>query len=59
MKLFQAFVSYLQMIGELFVSLWHLKRWWLTPLVLVLVVFGFLLFLASSAAIAPFIYTLF
>ncbi len=59
MKLIQALVSYLQIVGELLVSLWHLKRWWATPLVLVLVVFGLLILLASSSAIAPFIYTLF
>lgn len=59
MKLIQALVSYLQIVGELLVSLWHLKRWWATPLVLILVVFGLLILLASSSAIAPFIYTLF
>ncbi len=59
MKLFQGLVSSLQIIGELLVSLWHLKRWWITPLVLILVVFGLLLLLASTPGIAPFIYTLF
>lgn len=35
----------------------HGKRWWLTPIILVLVVVG--VFLALGAAGAPFIYTLF
>ncbi len=59
MKLIQGLVSSLQIIGELLASLWHLKRWWVTPLVLILVVFGLLLLLASTPGVAPFIYTLF
>ncbi len=55
----RALMPYLQIIGELLSSSWHLKRWWVTPLVLVLVVFALLFVLASTAGIAPFIYTLF
>jgi hypothetical protein len=33
--------------------------WWLIPMVVVLLVFGFLLIFASASGIAPFIYTLF
>ena len=35
------------------------KKFWLLPVVLVMVVFGALLVLAQTSAIAPFIYTLF
>ncbi len=35
------------------------KKWWLTPIVLVLLLFGILIILAESSAVAPFIYTLF
>ena len=35
------------------------KRWWLVPMVLTLFLFGVLVILAQSSAIAPFIYTLF
>ncbi len=59
MKLIQAVGSSLQIVGELLVSLWHLKRWWATPLVIVLMVFALLFLLASTTGIAPFIYTLF
>lgn len=45
--------------GELFSFLWGNKRWWMLPMVTVLFVFGVLLILAQSSAIAPFIYTLF
>jgi len=34
------------------------RKWWLLPIVVMLVVFGVLVFLSSTAA-APFIYTLF
>ncbi len=35
------------------------KRWWLLPMVAVLLLFGVVIILAQSSAIAPFIYTLF
>jgi hypothetical protein len=35
------------------------KKFWLLPLLLVLVVFGGLIILAKGSAIAPFIYTIF
>jgi hypothetical protein len=35
------------------------KKFWLLPLLIMMVLFGALLVLAESSAIAPFIYTLF
>jgi Family of unknown function (DUF5989) len=35
------------------------KKFWLLPLLTMVVVFGLLLILAESSALAPFIYTLF
>lgn len=35
------------------------KRFWLLPLLIMMVLFGTLLVLAESTAMAPFIYTLF
>ncbi|MEJ7692341.1 DUF5989 family protein [Daejeonella sp.] len=35
------------------------KKWWLAPLIFVLLLIGILLVLGGSSAIAPFIYTLF
>lgn len=35
------------------------KKFWLLPLVLVLVTLGLLLFLIEGSAISPFVYTLF
>jgi hypothetical protein len=36
----------------------HNKKWWLLPLLFVLLLMGLLMFLSTSA-VAPFIYTLF
>lgn len=35
------------------------KKWWITPIVLFLVVLGALLVFAKGSALAPFIYSLF
>ena len=35
------------------------KKWWLMPILVVLIAFGGLLGLAQGSAIAPFIYTIF
>ncbi len=44
---------------ELFLFLKEGKRWWLAPLVIMLVVLGVVLVLAQGSALAPFIYALF
>jgi hypothetical protein len=44
---------------ELFAYLGARKKWWLLPIVLVLLIFGGLLILAQGSAVAPFIYTVF
>ena len=35
------------------------KKWWLAPLIIVLVLLGALIVVTESSAVAPFIYTLF
>ena len=35
------------------------KKWWLTPIIMFLVLFGLLIVLVEGSAVAPFIYTLF
>jgi hypothetical protein len=35
------------------------KKYWLVPLILILLLFGFLIVFTSGSAVAPFIYTLF
>ena len=50
-------------MGEFVVELWMFmrerKKFWLLPIVIMLVVFGGLVVLTQGSAIAPFIYTLF
>jgi hypothetical protein len=45
--------------GELLSFFWNNKRWWLLPVVSIILVLAVVLVLASNPAIAPFIYTLF
>jgi hypothetical protein len=49
----------LQLLRELGAYLSARRKWWLLPVIAVLVLVGGLLVLAQSTAIAPFIYTLF
>ena len=48
---------------EFFAELWRFirvrKKYWLLPMLIMMVVFGGLLILAQGSAVAPFIYTLF
>ena len=46
------------LIREFWDFLKHNKKWWLAPIILVLLLFGVLLILGGTVA-APFIYTLF
>jgi hypothetical protein len=49
----------MQFLSELWGFLRHRKKFWMLPVVLVLLVFGTLILLAGGSALAPFIYTLF
>ena len=48
---------------DLVVDLWHFmrqrKKFWLAPIVLLMLLLGGLIVLAEGSAVAPFIYTLF
>ncbi len=46
-------------LGELWAFVRARKKAWLLPLIVITVLFGSLLVLAQTSAIAPFIYTLF
>jgi hypothetical protein len=46
-------------IAELWAFLRVRKKYWLSPIFLLLLVFGGLIILAQGSAVAPFIYTLF
>ena len=46
-------------VGQLFAFLWSRKRWWLMPLIVLLLLTACLIVLGSAAGAGPFIYTLF
>lgn len=54
----QAELAQTSLLVEIWQWLRQNKKWWLAPIILVLLAMGFLIFL-SSTAVAPFIYTLF
>ena len=49
----------LGIVGELLQFFIQNKWWWITPMILILILFAFLIIFAQSSAVAPFIYTLF
>jgi len=48
---------------EILIEFWQFlkerKKWWLLPMIVVLLLVGLLITMTSGTAIAPFIYTLF
>ena len=49
----------LSMLKEIWALLRSRKKFWLLPIIVVLMLFGVLLVFAQSSALAPFIYTIF
>jgi hypothetical protein len=47
------------LVGEFWAFMKVRKKWWLLPIVVVMVVVGALLVFAQGSALAPFIYTIF
>lgn len=52
-------MSKLAIIGELWDYLRVRKKWWISPIVIFLILLGALIIFTESSALAPFIYTLF
>ena len=49
----------MSLLKELWQFLRVRKKFWLLPIIIVMLTFGILLFVAEGSAVAPFIYTLF
>jgi hypothetical protein len=49
----------IDLLADLWAFMRERKKFWLTPIILVMVLLGALLVLAQGSAVAPFIYTLF
>ena len=52
-------MSKLSILKEFWAFLRFKKKWWLTPIIIVIVLLGFLIVFSQGSALAPFIYTLF
>lgn len=52
-------MGYAGTLKELWEFLRHRKKYWLMPLVIVLVLLGLVVALTAKSALAPFIYTVF
>ncbi|MCF8333739.1 MAG: DUF5989 family protein [Bacteroidales bacterium] len=49
----------MEILKDLWAFLKERKKFWLLPLIMVLLLFGVIIVLSTGSAIAPFIYTLF
>jgi hypothetical protein len=49
----------LAIIGELWAFMKERKKWWLAPLLVMLLLLGMIVVFTQGSALAPFIYTLF
>jgi len=49
----------MSLVVEFWAFLKERKKWWLLPVILVMVLVGTLLIFAQGSALAPFIYTIF
>ena len=49
----------MSLVAEFWAFLKERKKWWLLPVILVMVLVGTLLIFAQGSALAPFIYTIF
>lgn len=52
-------MSKLQVVRELWQFMKYNKKYWLAPIIIVLLLVGLLLIVAKGSAVAPFIYALF
>jgi len=49
----------LSILKEFWDFLKERKKWWLAPIILVLLLLGVLIYFSQGSAVAPFVYTLF
>ena len=58
LQFFKNMGNNLGIVSEFLGFLWARKMWWLIPMVVVLLLFGFLMIFASQSGLSVFIYTL-
>jgi hypothetical protein len=52
-------MSQSSLLGEFWAFMRERKKWWLLPVIVVMVLVGSLLIFAQGSALSPFIYTIF
>ena len=52
-------MSKFKLVGDLWAFMRVRKKWWLLPIILLMLLMGALLVFAQGSALAPFIYTVF
>jgi len=58
-KILKKIKPVVSLFGELWGFMRIKKKWWLAPLIFILVLMGMLIILTEGSALAPFIYALF
>lgn len=58
MNFIKGFFSRTGEAGDLMKFLWKSKMWFIIPFIVILLVFGLLIFFAQATGVAPFIYSL-
>ena len=59
MNILRSIRSMGSLLREFFAFMRMRKKWWLAPLIFILVIMGVLIIFAEGSALAPFIYALF
>jgi len=49
----------LEFLKDLWLFIKTRKKWWLVPMIVILLIIGLLIVFGSGSALAPFVYTLF
>jgi hypothetical protein len=58
-KILKRFKSVVSLLGEFWAFMRMQKKWWLAPLIVILILMGILIILTEGSALAPFIYAIF
>lgn len=49
----------ISILKELFCFLWVNKLWWITPIIIIFIILGVIIWLTQSSTVVPYIYALF
>jgi hypothetical protein len=58
-KILKRLKSGVSLLGEFWAFMRMQKKWWLAPLIVILILMGILIIMTEGSALAPFIYAIF